>query len=107
VITDPYDDDEENLPTLRRRLLAPGFGEETTAVDHHALPDTGADATEAFVGVHALVSGADTEAPTPSLPLDVAETLRRLASIGGDRPAHAVDDAPTEHDVVQTSSESR
>lgn len=99
MVTDPYDDDDDQ-PTLQRlpsgiaksasgvrtafavpvSIGAPldhGFGEETTAVDHVALAAN--DETEAVPAPPAAMTPADGEQPTPALPLDVAEFLLRLS----------------------------
>lgn len=105
MVTDPYDDDDQ--PTLQRlpsgiaksssgvrtafavpvdidALLDQGFGEETTAVDHVALPAN--DETEAVPEPPAEMFPADGEQPTPALPLDVAEVLLRLSGATARRP---------------------
>jgi hypothetical protein len=93
VVTNTYDDDDDQ-PTLQRPSTGapggraftlpgaacepePAFGEETTAVDLVPLAETTHETTST-PAPPTLRTPADGEEQTPSLPLDVAQVLLRL-----------------------------
>lgn len=118
MVTDPYDDDDDQ-PTLQRppagafakndsgvraafgvplrpldEALDHGFVEEKTAVDRAPLGAANDDQTVAvaMAGVLGDVLPADLEGPTPSLPLDVASLLLRASAPSEPPPGPGDDD---------------